>query len=104
MANQLFKYALKTVNNKLIIKQSFRRLSSNVTTNVSELQNGVRVVTRRSPHSSTACLALYIDCGSRDESQDQNGVINVWQRLKLRDKQLIKDVYSMGARMDAFTD
>ena len=57
-----------------------------------ELRSGIRIVTERVPGVRSASVALYVDTGSRDESDGQLGLTHFLEHL------LFKGTSSMSAR------
>lgn len=78
-------------------------------TRVTTLSNGLRVATEEGFSSNVATLGVYIDAGSRYETDTNNGVSKFAQHLlfqgtqKRGTQQLVRDVESLGGRMSANT-
>ena len=55
---------------------------------VSTLDNGVRVATQVIPHSEISTVGVYIDAGSRYETEDNNGVAHFLEHLMFKGTQV----------------
>ena len=51
---------------------------------VSSLDNGVRVATQLVPHSQISTVGVYIDAGSRYETEENNGVAHFLEHLMFK--------------------
>jgi len=113
---QLFKAVLNNSNQLKISRKlsglskvSFKQTLSNVPeTRVTELDNGIRVVTEDSG-LKTATVGLWIDAGSRYETAQNNGVAHFLEHMafkgthKRTQTQLELEVENMGAHLNAYT-
>jgi processing peptidase subunit beta len=77
-------------------------------TEVTSLDNGLRVATEDTG-SKSATIALYIDAGSRFETEETNGIANFFEHMafkgtaKRSQADLEKEVESLGAQLKAVT-
>lgn len=55
-----------------------------ITADFLKLDNGMRVVTKESHNSDVVSLQLYVNKGSRDETESDNGIYNLMQSLILK--------------------
>jgi predicted Zn-dependent peptidase len=73
------------------------------------LSNGVRVLSERMPASKTIALGLWVDVGSRDESQAEGGITHFIEHMLFKGTRqrdwicLARDVNTMGGHFNAFT-
>ncbi len=73
------------------------------------LDNGVRVVTERLPASRAIAAGLLVDCGSRHEAAEENGLAHLCEHLLFqgtsnRDaQQIARQIDLVGGRVGAFT-
>jgi predicted Zn-dependent peptidase len=73
------------------------------------LPNGLLVLTERMPHLRSVAMGVWIDCGSRDESPEVNGISHfiehmVFKGTTTRDaSQFAREVDAIGGNLDAFT-
>merc|ERR1711976_920140 len=119
MALSIFSVArsLKNVANKSAVKLAQRSLSTgplkdylvnNPPTEVSVIDNGMRVATEDSG-APTATVGLWIDTGSRYETAANNGVAHFLEHMafkgtaKRSQTDLELEVESMGAHLNAYT-
>ena len=51
---------------------------------VSTLENGMRVATQVVPHSDISTVGVYIDAGSRYETEENNGVAHFLEHLMFK--------------------
>merc|ERR1711976_1020238 len=119
MALSIFSVArsLKNVANKAAVKLAQRSLSTgplkdylvnNPPTELSTLDNGMRVATEDSG-APTATVGLWIDTGSRYETAANNGVAHFLEHMAFKgtDKRtqtaLELEVENMGAHLNAYT-
>ncbi|CAD5209178.1 unnamed protein product [Bursaphelenchus okinawaensis] len=85
-----------------------RDVLSSTDATLSELTNGVRVVSVNNNKPVTT-LGVWVDSGSRYETEDNNGVAQVLENLlykgtaKRSTKQLQADLAKYGARLNSFT-
>lgn len=79
-------------------------------TQVTPLKNGIRVATERSPSNNLSCtLGVYIDTGSRYETEENNGVSHFLEHLAFKGTnkrsqiQLESEIENMGGHLNAYT-
>ncbi|MEA2015355.1 MAG: pitrilysin family protein, partial [Actinomycetota bacterium] len=77
---------------------------------ITELENGIRVISEYIPHFRSISLGFWIRAGSRNENQDISGVTHLVEHLIFKGtntrngKQIAIDFDSMGAEFNGFTD
>ncbi len=77
---------------------------------ITELENGIRVISEYIPHFRSISLGFWVQAGSRNENKDINGVTHLIEHLifKGTDKRDGRDIAiefdSMGAEFNGFTD
>jgi len=77
-------------------------------TEVSELQNGLRVASEGS-HGETATVGVWIDAGSRYETEKNNGAAHFLEHMafkgtsKRTQRQLEEEIENMGGHLNAYT-
>lgn len=64
------------------------------------LDNGLRVVTVEVPHLHSALLAVYVRCGSRHETLQNNGVSHLLEHMFFRGSERFPDTRAMNARIE----
>ncbi len=64
------------------------------------LDNGLRVVTVEVPHLHSALLAVYVRCGSRHETAQNNGVSHLLEHMFFRGSERFPDTRAMNARIE----
>jgi len=75
----------------------------------SQLPSGVRVATRELPDTQSVALGIFIDVGSRDESDDLAGISHALEHMvfkgthKLNVHQLAEGLDALGGNANAFT-
>jgi predicted Zn-dependent peptidase len=73
------------------------------------LPNGLLVLTERMPHLRSVAMGCWIDCGSRDESPETNGISHFIEHMVFKGtttrsaSQLAREVDAIGGNLDAFT-
>jgi predicted Zn-dependent peptidase len=73
------------------------------------LPNGLLVLTERMPHLRSVAMGVWIDCGSRDESPDVNGISHFIEHMVFKGtttrsaSQFAREVDAIGGNLDAFT-
>jgi len=79
-------------------------------TQVTSLQNGVRVATERAPGNNlTSTVGVYIDTGSRYETEENNGVAHFLEHLAFKGTnkrsqiQLESEIENIGGHLNAYT-
>lgn len=76
---------------------------------VSELPNGIRVVSEEMPHLETASVGAWFDVGARYESEDQNGVSHLLEHMAFKGTKrrtargLAEEIEAVGGHLNAFT-
>ncbi|MBN2072386.1 MAG: insulinase family protein, partial [Actinobacteria bacterium] len=77
---------------------------------ISELENGTRVVSENLPHFRSVSLGFWIPAGSRNEDLSINGITHLIEHLIFKGtktrtyKEIAISFDSMGAEFNAFTD
>ncbi|KAL2906690.1 putative mitochondrial-processing peptidase subunit beta mitochondrial [Bienertia sinuspersici] len=71
-------------------------------TRVTTLPNGLRVATESQLAARSAALGVWVDSGSRFESEEKNGVARLLERLVLTTQ--VDDAANIGVELDGFTD
>ncbi|KAF8867631.1 peptidase family M16-domain-containing protein [Mucidula mucida] len=78
-------------------------------TEISTLSNGLTVTTESQPHSQTATVGVWIDAGSRAETDKTNGTAHFLEHMAFkgtgrRTQQSLKiEVENIGAHLNAYT-
>lgn len=78
-------------------------------TQITELPNGIRIVTERIDSVRSFSLGFWFDVGSRDEDELNNGISHFLEHMffkgtkKRTPKQIAEDVESLGGYLNAFT-
>ncbi|MGA7155509.1 MAG: pitrilysin family protein [Acidobacteriaceae bacterium] len=73
------------------------------------LPNGLLVLTERMPHLRSVAMGIWIDCGSRDESPEVNGISHFIEHMVFKGtttrsaQQFAREVDAIGGNLDAFT-
>jgi predicted Zn-dependent peptidase len=73
------------------------------------LPNGLLVLTERMPHLRSVAMGVWIDCGSRDESPEVNGISHFIEHMVFKGtttrsaSQFAREVDAIGGNLDAFT-
>ncbi len=77
---------------------------------ITELENGLKVISEYIPHFRSISLGFWISVGSRNEEKDNNGITHLIEHLLFKGtkNRTYKDIAitfdSMGAEYNAFTD
>lgn len=72
------------------------------------LSNGIRIVFEQLPTSITSC-GMIVDCGSRDEADNEHGIVHFIEHLlfkgtqKRNSQQIIDRIENVGGDINAFT-
>ncbi len=80
-----------------------------MTIGLSELENGIRVVTEAMPGSRAVAIGILIDAGPRDETEDQAGLAHLVEHVLFHgtssrnSSDIARIVDTMGGRVTAFT-
>ena len=75
----------------------------------SVLPNGIRVVTERMPHVRSVAVGVWVETGSRHESDERGGVSHLIEHLVFKGtatrsaEEIARTMDSVGGQMDAFT-
>jgi predicted Zn-dependent peptidase len=73
------------------------------------LPNGLLVLTESMPHLRSIAMGCWIDCGSRDESPETNGISHFIEHMVFKGtttrsaSQFAREVDAIGGNLDAFT-
>ena len=73
------------------------------------LPNGLLVLTERMPHLRSVSMGVWIDCGSRDELPEVNGISHFIEHMVFKGtttrsaQQFAREVDAIGGNLDAFT-
>ncbi|HVG26828.1 MAG TPA: pitrilysin family protein [Acidobacteriaceae bacterium] len=73
------------------------------------LANGLLVLTERMPHLRSVSMGLWLDAGSRDETQETNGISHFLEHMVFKGtttrtaRQFAREVDALGGNLDAFT-
>lgn len=74
-----------------------------------QLSNGLTIATEYQPHAATSTIGVYIDAGSRAETDKTNGTAHFLEHLafkgthKRTQSQLELEIENMGAHLNAYT-
>ncbi|KAK0735043.1 Metalloenzyme, LuxS/M16 peptidase-like protein [Lasiosphaeria miniovina] len=78
-------------------------------TQTTTLKNGLTVATQFSPYAQTSTVGMWIDAGSRAETEETNGTAHFLEHLafkgtsKRTQQQLELEIENMGAHLNAYT-
>ena len=73
------------------------------------LPSGLLVLTEQMPHLRSVSMGAWLDCGSRDESPERNGISHFLEHMVFKGtttrsaQQFAREVDSIGGNLDAFT-
>ena len=76
---------------------------------VTTLPNGLRVATSTTPHAKTATVGVWLDAGSRFESDEDNGAAHFLEHMAFKGtakrtaRSLEQEVENMGGHLNAYT-
>lgn len=76
---------------------------------ITTLTNGIRVVTHRMPHIDSVSVGVFVRTGSRNESEDINGISHFLEHMAFKGtetrsgKEIAIAVERLGAMMNAYT-
>lgn len=76
---------------------------------ISELENGIRVVSDEMPHLETASVGVWFDVGARYESEEQNGVSHLLEHMAFKGTErrtargLAEEIEAVGGHLNAYT-
>lgn len=80
-----------------------------MTTNLTTLANGVRVVSRSMPHVETVALGLHVDTGARLETEAANGVAHLLEHMVFKGtasrsaRAIAEQIEDVGGSLNAYT-
>ncbi|KAM7191794.1 mitochondrial-processing peptidase subunit beta [Naviculisporaceae sp. PSN 640] len=80
-----------------------------IKTQTTTLKNGLTVATQYSPYAQTSTVGMWIDAGSRAETEETNGTAHFLEHLafkgtsKRSQQQLELEIENMGAHLNAYT-
>ena len=80
-----------------------------MTVRISELPNGIRVVSEEMPHLETASVGVWFDVGARYESEEQNGISHLLEHMAFKGTKrrtargLAEEIEAVGGHLNAFT-
>jgi processing peptidase subunit beta len=78
-------------------------------TEISTLSNGLTIATESQPHAHTATVGVWIDAGSRAETDDTNGAAHFLEHMAFKgtgrrsQHELEVEVENLGAHLNAYT-
>jgi len=78
-------------------------------TNKTELNNGIRILSRQIPNVRSVSMGVWVDVGARDESAEENGLSHLIEHMifkgtKRRNAfQIAKEFDAIGGHTNAFT-
>ncbi len=73
------------------------------------LSNGIRIIHKQMAHTRIAHVGIMLDIGSRDESEDQQGIAHFWEHMafkgtkKRKAYHIINRLDSLGGELNAYT-
>lgn len=77
--------------------------------NITELPNGIKVVSEHIPYLKSFSLGFWFNAGSRDETEDTSGITHFIEHMlfkgteKRTPKKIADDIESLGGYLNAFT-
>ena len=80
-----------------------------MTTEISTLPNGLRVVSENMPHLETASVGVWVDVGARYESAEINGVSHLLEHMAFKGTQrrsaleIAEEIEAVGGHVNAYT-
>lgn len=80
-----------------------------MTVRVSELPNGLKVVTDSMPDLASAAVGVWVDAGSRHEDPSENGVAHFLEHMAFKGtenrstRQIMEEIEMVGGSLNAFT-
>lgn len=76
---------------------------------IAELANGVKILTENIPHVRSVAVGIWVDVGSRDESNDLAGITHFIEHLMFKGtagrsaKDIAEELDAVGGQLNAFT-
>jgi predicted Zn-dependent peptidase len=73
------------------------------------LENGIQVITEEIPHVHSVSAGIWVEAGSRDENQEENGIAHFIEHMLFKGtkhrsaRQIAKEIDSVGGVLNAFT-
>ncbi|KAJ9132971.1 processing enhancing protein precursor [Pleurostoma richardsiae] len=92
-----------------LIRNFATPVSAPVKTQSTTLKNGLTVATQYSPYAQTSTVGMWIDAGSRAETEETNGTAHFLEHLAFKgtsnrtQHQLELEIENMGAHLNAYT-
>ena len=80
-----------------------------MTTNISKLANGLRVVTHHMPHVETAALGVWVASGARHEAQAEHGISHLLEHMAFKGtatrsaQAIAEEIEQVGGELNAAT-
>ena len=80
-----------------------------MTVNLTELDNGIRVVTHAMPHLQTASVGVWVDAGARHETPSQHGIAHLLEHMAFKGTKrrsargIAEEIESVGGDLNAAT-
>lgn len=80
-----------------------------MTTQITTLDNGLRVVTESMPQIETASVGIWVDVGARFESKELNGVSHMLEHMAFKGtkrrsaRAIAEEIESVGGHLNAYT-
>ena len=80
-----------------------------MTTQISTLPNGLRVVSENMPHLETASIGVWVDVGARYETADINGVSHLLEHMAFKGTKrrsalaIAEEIEAVGGHVNAYT-
>jgi predicted Zn-dependent peptidase len=77
--------------------------------NITQLPNGIKVISEKLTHVKSFSLGFWFDCGSRDETEVNSGISHFLEHMffkgtkKRSTKKISEDIESLGGYLNAFT-
>ncbi|MEL7428404.1 MAG: pitrilysin family protein [Pseudomonadota bacterium] len=77
--------------------------------NITELKNGLKVVTDSMPHLESAALGVWVKAGSRNENVDQHGIAHLLEHMAFKGTQtrsalqIAEEIENVGGELNAAT-
>ena len=77
--------------------------------NKTVLSNGIKILTKRMPHTHSVSMGVWVNVGARDEAQRENGLSHLIEHMifkgtrKRSAYQIAKEFDAIGGQTNAFT-